>query len=72
MGVLEGQGDDEVSVVGLRKGKEDIPVWGGFLGSERLSGPCPESVLLVGPVPGACPLKIPHRISIGPGLEVGR
>lgn len=38
MGVLEGQGDDEVGVVGLEKGEEDTPVWGGFLGSERPSG----------------------------------
>ena len=72
MGVLEGQGDE---VVGLEKGKEDTPVWGGFLGSERpsgVSGACPGAVLLVSPVPGACPLKILHRISIGPGVGVRR
>ena len=34
VGVLEGQGDDEVGVVGLEKGKEDTSVWGGFLISE--------------------------------------
>ena len=40
----------------------------GCLGS---SGARPGSVLLVVPVPGACLLKIPHRVSIGPGLGVG-
>ena len=73
---MEGPGDDEVGVVvGLGKGKEDTPVWGGFLGSERPSGvvgACPGSVLLVGPVSVPCPLKILHRISIGPGVGVGR
>ena len=38
MGVLEGQGDDEVGVVGLGKGKEDALVWGGFLVSDWPSG----------------------------------
>ena len=38
MGLLERQEDDDVDVVGLGKGKEDISVWGGFLGSERPSG----------------------------------
>ena len=33
MGVVEGQGDDEVGVVGLGKCKEDTTVWGEFLGS---------------------------------------
>ena len=47
MGVLEGQGDDEVGVVGLEKGKEDTSVWGGFLGSEQPSG-------VVGGVSGSC------------------
>ena len=49
---------------------EDSSDLSGRLGS---SGVCPGSILLVGPVPGACPLKILHRISIGPGwgLEDG-
>ena len=39
LGVVGGPGDDEVGVVvGLGKGKEDTPEWGGFLGSERPSG----------------------------------
>ena len=75
MGELEGQGHDEVGVVGLGESKEDTLVWedssdlSGRLGS---SGMCPGAVLLVGLVPGACPLKIFHTISIGPGVGVGR
>ena len=46
LGVVEGQGDDEVGVVvGLGKGKEDTLVCGG-------------SVMLVCLVPRVCPLKI--------------
>lgn len=38
--VVEGQGDDDNVgvVVGLGKGKEDTPVWGGFLGSQWPTG----------------------------------
>ena len=37
-GEMEGQSHDKVGVVELGEGKENTPVWGGFLGSERLSG----------------------------------
>ena len=56
------------------KGKEDILVWEDSSDlSSRLGslGACPGSVPLVGPIPGACPLIIPHRVSIGPGLGGG-
>ena len=42
----------------------DLSSWSG------LSGACPGSVLLVGMVPGACPLKIPHKVNMGPGVGV--
>ena len=71
MGVLERQEDDDVDVVGLERARrihqcgEDSLDLSGHLGS---SGACQEAILLVGPVPEACPLSIPHRISIGPGV----
>ena len=49
--------------------EEDSSDLSGRLGS---SGVCPGAVLLVGPVPVACPLKILHGISIGPGVGVRR
>ena len=73
LGVVEVQGDDEVGVVvGVGKGKDTL-VWGKLLESEQSSWVivCPGSILLVVPVPGACPLKIPHRVSMGRGVGVG-
>ena len=43
----------------------------GAVGGGGGGGGCPGSVLLVGLVPWACPLKIPHRVSIGPEVGVG-